>query len=76
MSHCNISLPRDRDWDFIRQIAVLKAERSVLEDRLRSVESELESIFDRLKRGEEIYLEYRNGDRIYIQARPAEGEQP
>jgi len=70
MSHCNITLPRHRDWDFFRQIEVLKAEKSVLESRLQTVESSLESIFDRIKRGEEVYLDYPNGDRIYIQARP------
>lgn len=74
MSHCNITLPRDRDWDFFRKIAVLEAEKSILESRLRDVESNLESIFDRIKRGEEVYLDYRDGSRIYIQARPEEDE--
>lgn len=76
MSHCNITLPRERDWDFMRAIAVLKAEKTVLEDRLQSAERSLESIFDRIKRGEEVYLDYPNGDRIYIQAKPEEGDKP
>lgn len=74
MSHCNITIPNRSHWEFLRQIALLKAEKSILEDRLVDMERSLESIFDRIKRGEEVYLDYSNGDRVYIQAKPEEGE--
>lgn len=74
MSHCNITLPRERDWAFVLKIALLEAEKRVLSDRLLSAENSLESIFDRIKRGDEVYLDYPNGDRIYIQAKPEEAD--
>lgn len=70
MSHCNITM-RDRYSFESRQdeeISVLKAKNEHLSRLLDSAQSNLESVFERIRNGEEVYLNYKDGTRIYIQA--------
>lgn len=73
MSHCNITL-RDR-YSSVEQLRLkvrqLETEKSHLEGILESAESNLKSIFDRVKNGEEVYLDYPDNTRIYLKGHPA-----
>jgi uncharacterized protein YdcH (DUF465 family) len=50
------------------EISVLKAKNEHLSRLLDSAQSNLESVFERIRNGEEVYLNYKDGTRIYIQA--------
>lgn len=71
MSHCNITM-RDR-YSMLEQsyerIALLEVKNKRLEELLEGAESNLKSIFDRMKTGEGVYLCYPDGSTIHIVAR-------
>jgi hypothetical protein len=71
-THCNISM-RDRyssHEQLMEQLAIMKAKMERLESLLTDAESSLESIFERVKNGQDVYLDYPDGSRIHIQAKP------
>lgn len=70
MSHCNITM-RDRystSEEMRKRIIMLEAENRYLEMLLAAAESNLSSIFDRIAKGEDVYLDYPDGTRIDIKA--------
>lgn len=72
MSHCNITM-RDRFSTVERQaedLVMLRAKSDRTEMLLKAAEDNLNSIFERIKDGEEVWLDYPDGSRIYIQAVP------
>lgn len=71
MSHCNITM-RNRhslEWSEYHNRKMLEARLQVMEMHLQDTESNLKSIFDRVRAGEEVYLDYEDGTRIYLVAR-------
>jgi hypothetical protein len=71
MSHCNIT-QRDRyshTEQLTERIAILEIKNKRLEMLLDEAERNLASIFERVKSGEEVYLCYSDGTRIYLTAR-------
>lgn len=72
MSHCNITM-RDR-YSAVEQQAellhLIRAKNERLESLLSAAESNLSSIFERIKDGDEVWLDYPDGSRVYIQAIP------
>ena len=74
MSHMNISDPNSNSgsWREMLEVAKLKAEIDVLRRERDHYQSNLESIFDRIKAGEGVYLQYRSGERIWIVAKPGD----
>lgn len=72
MSHCNITM-RDRHSTGAQrdeEIAILRTKLDHLSRLLDAAESNLTSIFERIRNKEEVYLDYPDGTRIYIQAAP------
>ncbi|CAN7302246.1 hypothetical protein LJR231_001543 [Phyllobacterium sp. LjRoot231] len=68
MSHSNIHHPDGRD-ERMRQrieVAVLKARLEVTEQTLAAVQSDLESIFDRVWNQEPVELNYKCGTVIVV----------
>ncbi|MGH6977900.1 MAG: hypothetical protein ACRED4_01180 [Brevundimonas sp.] len=72
VSHMNISDPNSNSgvWREMLEVGKLKAEIDVLRRERDHYQSNLESIFDRIKSGEEVYLQYGSGERIWIIAKP------
>ena len=72
MSHCNIRILDRHKCEQVQAdlLAVAKARYERLYAQCTDLESNLRSIFDRIKGGEEVYLCYEDGSRIYIQAVP------
>lgn len=72
MSHCNITM-RDR-FSMIEQanerIAILELKNKRLQELLESAESNLRSIFERVKDGENVSLHYQDGSVISVVAAP------
>lgn len=72
MSHSNITM-RNRHWleeSLAAQIDILKSEKKRLESLLEDAESNLMSIFDRVKTGEEVYLCYPDNSVLYLTGSP------
>ncbi len=72
MSHVNITMrERHSTYETMRdQIAILEAKLKLADERLASAETSLASIFERIKKGERVYLCYDDGSTIDIQAVP------
>lgn len=78
MSHCNITR-RDKHSLFeqaLDRIAILETEKRLLEEKLVRAESNLDSVFDRVRKRETVWLDYADGERIYIGAVEAEDRTP
>jgi hypothetical protein len=70
MSHMNITL-RERhsnESQLSDRVAILEAEKKLLEQKLEAAESNLRSVFERIRAGEPVYLQYGDGERIHIAA--------
>jgi hypothetical protein len=74
MTHMNISDPDHKPnfWRDMLEVDKLKAEIAVLQRERDHYRENLSSIFERIASDEEVYLNYSNGDRIWIVARPKE----
>ena len=74
MSHINISDPDSAHsrWREMLETDKLMAEIAVLKKERDHYRDNLESIFRRVKEGAEVYLQYADGDRIWIVAKPEE----
>jgi len=73
----NISDPEHKPnfWRDMLEVDKLKAEIAVLKKERDHYQENLASIFDRIASGEEVYLNYSNGDRIWIVAKPEDKPQ-
>jgi hypothetical protein len=72
MSHSNITM-RNRyshEETLASRIDILTVEKKRLEMLLETCESNLQSIFDRVKSGEEVYLCYEDGSILYLTGSP------
>lgn len=78
MSHCNITL-RDR-YSSAEQLGsridILTVEKKRLESLLDAAESNLNSIFERVKEGQEVYLCYPDGSLLYLTGSPNNPKSP
>ena len=56
--HINITHPDDneRGWRHMEQVTLLKAQLDIANKRIVTLESDLDSIFTRAQRGDEIWL--------------------
>lgn len=70
--HVNIVHPdSNREaWRHMQEVAELRARLEIAEKRARSLESDLDSIFTRIERGEKAELHYPGGGVVYIAAVP------
>lgn len=70
--HINIVEPskRERQWEHMVAVEKLKAELSISGQRVLSLESDLDAIFTRIKRGETAKLYYADGTMIEVAALP------
>ncbi|MCW2242229.1 hypothetical protein [Azospirillum canadense] len=70
--HVNIAHPdSNREaWRHMQEVAELRARLEIVEKRARALEMDLDSIFNRIERGEKAELHYPNGDIVYIAAVP------
>lgn len=76
MSRINISDPNSNPnvWREMLALDKLAAEIAVLKKERDHYRENLSSIFSRIASGDEVYLQYDNGDVIWIMRKP--GEQP
>ena len=56
--HINIRHPneRHRDWQHLKQVALLKTELEIAEKRILQLDGDLDAIFTRIKRGDPVWL--------------------
>lgn len=69
MTHVNINKPKSHfnlEFTSSLEMASLRAELSFWKSRASDFEADLNSIFERVEKGEEIYLCQDNGDIIFI----------
>lgn len=69
MSHMNINKPKEeysQEFLLTLEIAKLRAELGIWKSRASTIEENLNSIFERVEKGEEVYLCHDNGDITYI----------
>ncbi|RWB67598.1 hypothetical protein [Mesorhizobium sp.] len=73
--HINIHAPRDRyDLRAEIELAHMKAEMALLQQRYDKMESDLDSIFTRIARGDQVELHYPNGEIVLITKARKRGE--
>lgn len=68
MYQCNISQPKPHSYERSLEVenAQLKAELDVVKSRLREAEGQLEAIFNNVRNGDECWLDYTSGERVWI----------
>lgn len=59
----------DRDWNRLMETELARTRESVLSRRIMEQGSQLSAIFNRIERGEDVELHYRDGTVIVIGAR-------
>lgn len=75
--HVNITQVEwfDERWDARLAYEKLAAELSIMTARFRDAQSNLDAIFTRIARGDDVELHYRNGDVIRVAALAATNPQ-
>ncbi|MEM8975569.1 MAG: hypothetical protein AAGD43_26185 [Pseudomonadota bacterium] len=78
MDRCNISQPKPYSYErtLIAENAKLMAELDVVRSHLREAEDQLESIFNNVREGNECWLDYTSGERLWIGQVPSPRDEP